>query len=54
MKITKTNLQDCVIIENPVHKDDRGLFIETYQKKKSIISDQGIYAANGAGRASQE
>ena len=34
MKITKTNLMGCFIIENPVHKDNRGLFIETYQKKK--------------------
>ena len=34
MKIINTNLKDCFIIENAVHKDSRGLFIETYQKKK--------------------
>ena len=34
MKITNTNLKDCLIIENAVHKDNRGVFIETYQKKK--------------------
>ena len=34
MKITKTNLNDCFIIENKIHKDSRGLFMETYQKKR--------------------
>ena len=34
MKLTNTNLKDCLIIENHVYKDNRGLFIETYQKKK--------------------
>jgi dTDP-4-dehydrorhamnose 3,5-epimerase len=34
MKIINTNLKDCFIIENIVHEDNRGLFIETYQKKK--------------------
>ena len=34
MKIINTNLKDCFIIENTIHKDNRGLFIETYQKKK--------------------
>ena len=34
MKIIDTNLKDCFVIENTVHKDNRGLFIETYQKKK--------------------
>jgi len=34
MKIINTNLKDCFIIENTVHRDNRGLFIETYQKKK--------------------
>ena len=34
MKIISTNLKDCFIIENTIYKDSRGLFIETYQKKK--------------------
>ena len=34
MKIINTNLKDCFIIENTIHKDSRGLFIETYHKKK--------------------
>ena len=34
MKIINTNLKDCFVIENTVHRDNRGLFIETYQKKK--------------------
>ena len=34
MKLTNTSLKDCLIIENHVYKDNRGLFIETYQKKK--------------------
>lgn len=34
MKITKTNLNDCFVIENKIYKDNRGLFMETYQKKR--------------------
>ena len=34
MKIKKTKLKDCFIIENQIHKDERGCFIEIYHKKK--------------------
>tara|TARA_A100001015_G_C14832346_1_gene649072 strand:+ start:315 stop:881 length:567 start_codon:yes stop_codon:yes gene_type:complete len=34
MKIIKTTLEGCFIIENNVYSDKRGLFVETYQKKK--------------------
>ena len=34
MKIINTNLKDCFIVENTIHRDSRGLFIETYHKKK--------------------
>lgn len=34
MKIIKTKLKDCVIIEPKVHRDERGFFLETFQDKK--------------------
>lgn len=34
MKISKTILNDCLIIEPDVFKDDRGFFLETFQLKK--------------------
>jgi dTDP-4-dehydrorhamnose 3,5-epimerase len=34
MKITKTKLKDCVIIEPQIYGDDRGFFLETFQEKK--------------------
>ena len=34
MKVKKTKLKDCFIIENQIHKDERGCFIEIYHKKK--------------------
>ena len=30
MKVTRTKLTDCVIIEPEVHEDQRGFFVETY------------------------
>jgi dTDP-4-dehydrorhamnose 3,5-epimerase len=38
MKIEKTPLQDCFIIHDTVHKDDRGYFFESFNQKK--FSDQ--------------
>jgi len=34
MKIFKTHLLDCVIIEPTIHGDDRGFFLETFQLKR--------------------
>ena len=34
MQIIKTNLNDCFVIKNTIHEDNRGVFMETYQKKK--------------------
>lgn len=34
MKIIKTKLNDCVIIHPKVFGDDRGFFLETFQKKR--------------------
>ena len=34
MKIVKTSLSDCVIIEPKVYDDDRGFFLETFQVKR--------------------
>lgn len=36
MKIIKTKLKDCVIIEPKVFGDERGFFMETYQEKRYI------------------
>ena len=32
MNILETGLKDCIIIEPEVHMDDRGFFLETFQK----------------------
>lgn len=34
MKVVKTKLQDCVIIEPKVFGDDRGFFLETFQANR--------------------
>lgn len=34
MKIFKTNLEDCLLIEPTVHRDKRGLFYESFQKER--------------------
>ena len=34
MKVIKTNLKDCVIIEPTIFGDERGFFLETYQDKR--------------------
>ncbi|MAZ79801.1 MAG: dTDP-4-dehydrorhamnose 3,5-epimerase [Gammaproteobacteria bacterium] len=34
MKVQKTKLNNCFIIEPDVHEDDRGFFLETYSKKR--------------------
>ena len=34
MKITKTSLEGCIVIEPDIHGDDRGFFLETYQYQK--------------------
>ena len=34
MKITKTKIKDCILIEPRIFKDDRGFFLETYQRNK--------------------
>ena len=33
MKITETNLKGCFVLEPLIHRDNRGLFFESYQKK---------------------
>ncbi|PSV22744.1 dTDP-4-dehydrorhamnose 3,5-epimerase [Photobacterium leiognathi subsp. mandapamensis] len=40
MKIIKTKLKDCIIIEPKVFGDERGFFMETYQEERYI--DVGI------------
>ena len=40
MKVTKTNLKECLIIEPDVFEDSRGFFLECFNKKK--YSDIGI------------
>ncbi len=39
MKFTPTSLQDVVLVEPTVHRDDRGFFLETWHAER--------YAANG-------
>ncbi|MDA9355731.1 dTDP-4-dehydrorhamnose 3,5-epimerase [Gammaproteobacteria bacterium] len=34
MKVIKTKLKDCVIIQPTVFEDERGFFLETFQKKR--------------------
>jgi dTDP-4-dehydrorhamnose 3,5-epimerase len=34
VKITTTSLSDCFLIEPDVHKDNRGIFFESFHKKK--------------------
>ncbi len=34
MKITKTNLEGCLLIEPQVYRDGRGLFYESFQKER--------------------
>ena len=41
MKVTKTKLQGCVIIEPKVFQDERGFFLETFQSKR-YQEDAGI------------
>ena len=36
MKVTKTKLSGCVIIEPKVYGDDRGFFLETFQRNKYL------------------
>ena len=42
MKISKTKLKGCLILEPTIHKDDRGLFFESYHKTnlESVIGEQ--------------
>ena len=41
MKVIKTELENCVIIEPIVHEDHRGVFVETFQTLK-YASEVGI------------
>ncbi len=41
MKVTKTNLEGCLIIEPDIYADKRGLFLETFQKER-YQSEAGI------------
>lgn len=34
MEIEKTNLQDCFVVKSPLHGDNRGFFLEGFNKKK--------------------
>ncbi|MEA1786451.1 dTDP-4-dehydrorhamnose 3,5-epimerase [Arenibacter sp. GZD96] len=34
MKVTKTQLEGCIILEPEIYKDSRGIFFESYQKSK--------------------
>ena len=34
MKVAKTKLRDCLVIEPKVFNDDRGFFLETYQEQR--------------------
>ena len=33
MKITKTNLEDCFVIEPEIYKDERGSFLESFNQR---------------------
>ncbi|WP_298475040.1 dTDP-4-dehydrorhamnose 3,5-epimerase [uncultured Maribacter sp.] len=33
MKVTKTNLEGCVVIEPTIYEDERGVFFEAYKKE---------------------
>ncbi len=54
MKVIKTKLKDCVIIEPKVFGDDRGFFMETYQaeryKSAGILAD---FVQDNRSRSSQ-
>tara|TARA_R110002050_G_scaffold183732_1_gene317156 strand:- start:825 stop:1364 length:540 start_codon:yes stop_codon:yes gene_type:complete len=42
LKITETKLRGCLILEPTIHKDDRGLFFESYHKSnlESVIGER--------------
>ncbi|MGK7389591.1 MAG: dTDP-4-dehydrorhamnose 3,5-epimerase [Candidatus Cyclobacteriaceae bacterium M2_1C_046] len=40
MKLSETGIEDLVVLEPKVHGDDRGYFMESYNKK--ILSDFGL------------
>ena len=33
MKVIKTSLKDCILIEPEIYEDDRGFFLESFQKR---------------------
>lgn len=41
MKIIHTSLKDCILIQPKIYKDERGFFLETYQKNR-YLSDANI------------
>jgi dTDP-4-dehydrorhamnose 3,5-epimerase len=43
MKVTKCSIPDVLLLELDVHSDERGLFMETYQRQK--FADLGITAS---------
>ncbi len=45
MKIKTTFIEDCKIIQPDVYKDERGYFLESFQKEKyaNILSDQSEF-----------
>tara|TARA_B100001248_G_scaffold217788_1_gene173061 strand:+ start:24067 stop:24597 length:531 start_codon:yes stop_codon:yes gene_type:complete len=36
MKIEKTDIQDCLLIKPKIYKDNRGFFLETFQKERYL------------------
>ena len=34
MKVIETSLKDCILIEPEIYEDDRGFFLESFQKRK--------------------
>lgn len=55
MKVHKTNLDKCVIIEPYVFEDDRGFFLETYQlnKYKDLAGINEIFVQDNYSRSAK-
>lgn len=55
MKIIKTKLNDCYVIEPRVFNDERGFFLESYQAERysSILGDELTFVQDNHSRSSK-
>lgn len=55
MKVIKTKLEGCTIIEPEVFGDDRGFFLETYQfnRYKSILGENTVFVQDNYSRSAR-